>query len=210
VLTGPNSFSQGAICVTTPTTTDQFTFDVICTYTGTVDAPGKYCWDVTVNETGDNYSADSDATQNGADDVTGNECFTVPEPIVNACSPGYWKEDAEKFNAGSWKVPPPAIDPKATWKDTFGFDVGADFKSKTWDKVSKPTLLDALNAQGPHSDYYRLSVNALMNAHAFGDAQDISDVKQVVKDAFPTRDVSHLGFTENCSLNHPGKIPGKK
>ena len=88
-------------------------------------------------------------------------------------------------------------------KRYFGIDVGSDFKSKTWDKVSKPTLLDALNAQGPGSDLYRLAVDALLNTNAFGG--DVNEVIQAVKDGFPIRDVSEIGFTESCPLNHSGK-----
>ena len=172
-----------------------YTISTTCTTSATGDlAPGDYCWNVTITETGGNYSP-SIVTKTGTNDKP-NECFTITE-IVNACSPGYWKNDGAKFGAGDWKK----HNPSDTFYVTFGVNVGSDFKSKTWaGNPTKPTLLDALNAQGPGSDFYRLAVDALLNAEYFNP----SAVPGVIT-AVQQHDVSKLGFTENCTLNHSGK-----
>ena len=58
-LVGPDgALTLAADCVVTP----QLNTDapVTCTVWGNFDTPGQYCWDVTVTETGPNYSSASD------------------------------------------------------------------------------------------------------------------------------------------------------
>ena len=194
VLNPPTGADVTATCVTTPAlNVIPLPLTVKCTVPGSYTAPGLYCWDVTVAETGVNYDSSSDKTQAGASDAT-HECFTV-EQVVNACSPGYWKNDGAKFGAGDWKSP---YHPGDSFATTFGVSEPS-FISKTY--VSGPrTLLDALNAQGPGSDFYRLAVDALLNAAYFNPPA----VPGVVL-AVQNHNVVALGFTENCTLNHSGK-----
>ncbi|MCI4432418.1 MAG: hypothetical protein JHC41_02250, partial [Nitrosopumilus sp.] len=157
----------------------------------------EYCWNVSY--TPDNYSPYAAATFFGDQDPT-NECFTPKQPASYACSPGYWKNDGAKFSAGDWTAP---YDPNDTFEATFGIAVGPDFISKTWNGSSSPTLLDALNAQGPGSNFYRLAVDALLNAAYFNP----SAVPGIIT-AVQQHDISKLGFTENCPLNHSAKVSG--
>ena len=163
-----------------------------CSATGTFGVTtDNTCWDVTV--TAPSPYTPTKTLLLGSNDAN-DECFRI-EQVVNACSPGYWKNDGAKFGAGDWKSP---YHPGDSFATTFGVSEPS-FISKTY--VSGPrTLLDALNAQGPGSDFYRLAVDALLNAAYFNPPA----VPGVVL-AVQNHNVVALGFTENCTLNHSGK-----
>ena len=77
VLNPPTGADVTATCVTTPAlNVIPLPLTVKCTVPGSYTAPGLYCWDVTVAETGVNYDSSSDKTQAGASDAT-HECFTL-------------------------------------------------------------------------------------------------------------------------------------
>jgi hypothetical protein len=66
--------------------------------------PGQYCWDVTITELSGNYTP-SAITLFGIDDAD-NECFNVFEGLT----PGFWKANAENWNATAWWVQEPEDD----------------------------------------------------------------------------------------------------
>ena len=194
VLTGPDVLLPlDAVCVTTPETTDMFDLEVTCTVLGTFSTAGVYCWDVTVNETGDNYFASDDGTQFGADDTSGNECFELQQEIGDGCTPGYWRNNLA-LNAPNWTNTPQ--DHHASFASVFGISVPqGDAAANNFDEGkhkgkgkssidTNPNLAEALWAQGGDwNALMRHAVAALLNAQTGTYAQDTAGVISDVQDA---------------------------
>ena len=85
VLDVPIGADLEATCTVSPEITDTFDLIVTCTLDdapiGLTD-PGPYCWNVDVEETTDVYGDIGDQIYLGAADLTGNECFTIPETYM--------------------------------------------------------------------------------------------------------------------------------
>jgi hypothetical protein len=77
---------------------DTFSLGLECAEEVDISEPGQYCWDVTITETTGNYTP-SVLNLFGIDDAE-NECFEVFQGLT----PGFWKNNAEKFEAGAWFI----------------------------------------------------------------------------------------------------------
>jgi len=105
--------------------------------------PGQYCWDVTITETTGNYTP-SVLNLFGIDDPE-NECFNVFEGLT----PGFWKSNAENWDAGAWYE-----DPETDFFQTV-FNATADLKLPKGKNITlevgtegNSTLYGALGARG--------------------------------------------------------------
>jgi hypothetical protein len=107
--------------------------------------PGQYCWDVTITEITGNYTP-SVLTLFGIDDAE-NECFEVFEGLT----PGFWKANADKWDAGAWWIEDPETD---FFQTVFGVEGQVDLrlakgKSDLFKGTeSNSTLFGALGARG--------------------------------------------------------------
>jgi hypothetical protein len=155
VLVDPDTVEHAASCTDSPVTIGNFDLIVTCaldTPTDFEDA-GLYCWNVTVNETGDNYGPASDGTFLGIDDLE-NECFEILP--TQGCTPGYWKQPQ---HFGNYEV----VTPSTTLKDA-GFipDNGTD---------DQDDLVQALKYQGDKGEegaeriLLRAAVAGLLNIY---------------------------------------------
>jgi hypothetical protein len=147
------------------------------------------------------------------DYVGEQDAVTVEAMGGQGCTPGYWKNNADKHDASAWG--PTGYDPDDEFYDVFGvhITVGAGGK-KT---ITDPTLLEALQATGGGVNALaRHGVAALLNAahpdiaYGIGDPQDVIDM---VYDALISGDPGAIqtahellaGYNEaGCSLDMHG------
>jgi uncharacterized repeat protein (TIGR01451 family) len=110
------------------------------------------------------------------------------------CTPGFWKENAENWNAVAW---PDAYEPSDEFFDVFGVHITVKVGKQS---ITDPTLLEALNAQGGGINALaRHAVAALLNS-----AQDFveypmttAEVIDAVQDAVNSGDKNLIESTKS-------------
>jgi hypothetical protein len=123
----------------------EYPLEMECSVEAEFTEHGQYCWDVTITEITGNYTP-SVLTLFGIDDAE-NECFEV----FHGLTPGFWKNNAEKFEAGAWFIQ----NTTDSFNDVFSTNVTLNLaKGKLKDPSldrgdpEDPTLYGALGARG--------------------------------------------------------------
>jgi hypothetical protein len=94
------------------------------------------------------------------DTVFAEGCCCVQPPGGEGCTPGFWKNNAQKWGASAWCD---LFDPSDSFEGVFGVDVTLRGKGKN--TIASPTLLEALNANGGGINALaRHATAALLNA----------------------------------------------
>ncbi|MGQ0795420.1 MAG: hypothetical protein ACT4N5_04455, partial [Nitrosopumilaceae archaeon] len=150
--------------------------------------------------TGDPANPESDP--NERDDFT----VTVAS---EGCTPGYWKNNADKKDAVSWPNPPYA--PSSSYEGIFGVDATLKVGKAT---VGNPTLLQALNALGGGQNALaRHAAAALLNAQS-GDVDypyTVAEIIALVQGAYASGDFTTAkntlaaGNELGCPINQAGE-----
>jgi len=136
-----------------------------------------------------------------------------PEPCGGeGCTPGFWKNNADKHGASAWEGYSPGDD----FSDVFGIPEQV-LRDKGKDVFSNPTLLQALNANGGginalarHATAALLNITSGCVEYAIGDVDTLKSMVQaaIAGGEGDIQDLHHLlaGYNEaGCPVNQHGE-----
>jgi len=136
---------------------------------------GQYCWDVTVEETDQTYDDASDGLNAGSEDPN-NECFTI-QIVYEGHSPGFYKNNADKWGAKSW------VEESPTDKFNTVFSTNVVLNGNGKLKYNDPTLRQALDANGGGINALaRACVTAKLNAEHPAIDYPIDDASVIIQE----------------------------
>ncbi|MHC4843669.1 MAG: hypothetical protein ACYTEE_07705, partial [Planctomycetota bacterium] len=196
-----------------PPDVDSWLWEVISGDASIVGPNDEECVDVNTGTTGFTLKL---TTTNENDVICSSECElpvdVEPCDDVNGCTPGFWKNNAAKWEANAWVN----YDPTDKFETVFDVDVTLRVGKKR-NTVGNPSLLQALRAKGGcENALARHAVAALLNINGGCGAypMDESTLKSKVKTALDSGKCPDIRTLKNelveyneegCAINMQGE-----